>query len=126
MPVLRHPLWFSAPLVLSLLGTSAHPASASPEVTFTVTSVEPGRSVQFEVQTLGPDLRTGIHIERASAPYTLRVPGREAYAVFHQLAGTGLMRVEAQPVSNRKVGSESHTILFVVRGDSAGATISRW
>ena len=117
-------LSFSAPLFLG--GAIAHPPAAPPEVTFTITSVEPQRPVEFEVQVLAADLRPGIHLDRAKAPYTLRVPGREAYAVFHQVAGTGLMRVEVKPATNRTVISESRTILFVVRGDSAGATISRW
>lgn len=76
------------------------------------------------MQTLGPDLKATAHVDRATAPYTLRLPGREAYAVFHQLGGTGLMRVDVRPSINRQVGSESRTTLFVVRGDSAGATIS--
>lgn len=126
MPVLGRSIWFAAPLALSLLAATPQPAHESPEVTFTVTAVEPGHSVQFEVQTLDAGLRMATHLERANAPYTLRLPGREAYAVFHQLAGNGMMRVEVRLAPNRTATSESHTILFVVRGDSAGATISRW
>ena len=119
-------LLISSPVAFVLGGTNVRHVGPAPEVTFTITSVEPGRSVQFEAQALGADLKRAIHIDRAGTPYTLHVLGREAYAVFHQLGGPGLLRVEVRPTMNREVASEAHTILFVVRGDSAGATISRW
>ena len=123
---MRRPLLVAASCaaVAGLL-IAARPAPQR-EILFRVTSAPEGEAIEFEAHALGPDLERSADVERAVTPYTLRVPGDEAYVLFRQHGdGPGLLRVTVSPASDRSAQVVSPVSMLVVRGGRAGATIVR-
>ena len=125
-------------LALTLTMTAAHPSQpsqprASATVTFEVTSVPRkyvagqfrGEPIQFEVNALDASLKRAIYLYDKTTPYTVTVPGREAYAMFRQSGGRDILHVEVRPTDHNSCQATSALALLVVRGDSCSGAIMR-
>ena len=120
---MRLSLIIASGAVLAALLIAARPTPPS-EVLFQITSEPDGRAIEFEAHALGSDLRKILNVERAVTPYTLRIPGDEAYVLFRQHGSSGLLRVTVSPATNRSTGVVSPVSMVVVRGGRAGAAMT--
>jgi hypothetical protein len=82
-----------------------------------------GGPVDFAMHALGANLKRSVDFERKTTPYTVTLKGNEAYAVFTQVGGRDILRIEVSPTSKKSCQATSPIILLIVRGDSCGGTI---
>jgi hypothetical protein len=119
---MRAPLIIASGVVLAGVLVAARPTPPR-EILFHVTSLPDGRAVEFEAHALGPDLRQILNVKRAITPYTLRIPGDEAYVLFRQHGTAGLLHVTVSPSRDRRTGVASPVSMVVVRGGRSGAAM---
>jgi hypothetical protein len=120
---MRLPLIIASGAVFVGLLVAARPTPPR-EILFQVTSLPDGRPLEFEAHALGPDLRRIMNVERAVTPYTLRIPGDEAYVLFRQHGSAGLLHVRVNPSQDRGTGVVSPISMVVVRGGRSGAAMT--
>jgi hypothetical protein len=65
-------------------------------VTIHVSSTQADKPVEFAVRYFGGELESGASKDHLSTPFDVTVPGDEAYALFRQTGGAGVMRLDVR------------------------------
>lgn len=83
-----------------------------------------GEPVEFAMHALGANLKRSVDFERKTTPYTVTLRGSEAYAMFTQIGGRDILRVEVSPTNKKSCEVTSPISLLIVRGESCGGTFA--
>ena len=85
-------------VVVTLLAFGYADSVARPtaNVTIHVSSTQAGKPVEFAVRYFGAEWESGASRDHLATPFDITVPGDEAYALFRQTGGSGVMRLDVR------------------------------